>query len=328
MIPERPARLDWAGRRATPSPTGARRLSARARWVAGLFTALVAAGVSIPGVSHGQTVVEDGVVTRKEAAPKRLGGIDIEEHLDTQLPLGLEFTDTQGQRVELSKYVRGELPVIFTLNYSDCPMLCSLQLSSLVGSLGKLDRELGRDFEIVTVSLNPDETSARARETEARYRGELAHAEDRGAWHFLTGSKANIDALADALGIRYGYNEDRREYVHPASLVLVTPSGRVSRYLYGIEYHPKTLSLSLVEAAEGKIGTSVDRLILFCFHYDETEGRYAPVAMNIMRVGASFTAVALGGFLGAFWLRQSRRRSLSSRVASALPPSSSRGAGS
>lgn len=300
----------------------------RVRRVAWAFAALAVAGVFVPAPSHGQTIIEDGVVTRKEATPKRLGGIDIEEHLDSQLPLDLEFSDTQGQTVELSKFVRGDLPVIFTLNYSDCPMLCSLQLTGLVGALGKLDRELGRDFEIVTVSLNPDETSARARETEARYRGDLAHAADRGAWHFLTGSKTNIDALADALGIRYGYNEERREYVHPASLVLVTPSGRVSRYLYGIEYHPKTLSLSLVEAAEGKIGTTVDRLILFCFHYDETEGRYAPVAMNIMRVGASFTAVALGGFLGAFWLRQGRRRSLSSRVASAQPPSSSRGAGS
>jgi protein SCO1/2 len=278
------------------------------------------AAVSWLGPALGQTIVEDGVVTRKEAAPKRLGGIDIEERLNTQIPLGLEFKDTQGQTVALSRYVRGERPVIFTLNYSDCPMLCSLQLTGLVSALGKLDRELGRDFEIVTVSLNPDETSERARETEARYQAELVHAAERRAWHFLTGTKANIDALADALGIRYGYNEARREYVHPASLVLSTPTGTVSRYLYGIEYHPKTLSLSLVEAAEGKIGTSIDRLILYCFHYDEAEGRYAPMAMNLMRVGGGLTALGLGSFLGAYWFRHARRRSPAGLASTSVTP--------
>jgi protein SCO1/2 len=280
------------------------------------------------GQAAAQTIVEDGVVTRMEAAPKRLNGIDVIEHLDRSLPLGLEFTDTRGQRVTLADYVKGERPVIFTLNYSDCPMLCSLQLSGLAAALGKLDRQLGVDFDVVTVSLNPAETTQRARETEARYRSEVATAHGAqpapGAtgWVFLTGSQRHIDALAEALGIRYGYNEARKEYVHPAVAILSTPSGRISRYLYGIEYQPKTLSLSLVEAAEGKIGTSVDRLILYCFHYDENEGRYAPVAMNIMRVGGSLTALALGSFLGAFWLRQSRRRVLSSRAlgASDMPP--------
>jgi protein SCO1 len=285
----------------------------------------------LPAAALAQTIVEDGVVTRKEAAPKRLNGIDVEEHLDRALPLTLEFRDTEGENVQLSRYVRGDRPVIFTLNYSDCPMLCSLQLSGLASALGKLDRHLGRDFDVVTVSLNPAETSLRARETEERYRGDVAAARgagdkagDQGAggatglatggWHFLTGSKVNIDALADALGIRYGYNEARKEYVHPAVLILSTPGGRISRYLYGIEYKLKTLSLSLVEAGEGRIGTSVDRLILFCFHYDEGEGKYAPVAMNIMRVGGTLTALALGGFLGAYWLRQARRRVLPSSI--------------
>jgi protein SCO1/2 len=292
-----------------------------------------------PRVALAQTVVEDGVVTRLEAIPKRLSGIDIEEHLDRPLPLGLDFENTSGQKVLLSDFVKGERPVIFTLNYSDCPMLCSLQLAGLSSVLGKLDRKLGHDFDVVTVSLNPAETTARARETEARYRGEVgaAQASDEGAaagqgvaatgWHFLTGTKQNIDALAEALGIRYGYNEARKEYVHPAVLVLATPKGHISRYLYGIEYQQKTLSLSLVEAAEGKIGTSVDRLILYCFHYDEAEGKYAPVAMNIMRVGGSLTALALGGFLGAFWLRQARQRHSPARALAAKEPASKKLAG-
>jgi protein SCO1/2 len=298
------------------------------------FGLIPAASLVETRVVRAQTVMEDGVVTRKEAAPKRLNGIDVEEHLDRHLPLSLGFKDTSGNYVQLSRYVRGDRPVIFTLNYSDCPMLCSLQLAGLSSALGKLDRHLGSDFDVVTVSLNPAETTERARETEERYRGEVASArglggEQRpaqkpgealasgamtpGGWHFLTGDKANIDALAEALGIRYGYNEARKEYVHPAVLILSTPDGRISRYLYGIEYQQKTLSLSLVEAAEGKIGTSVDRLILYCFHYDEGEGKYAPVAMNIMRVGGGLTALALGSFLGAYWLRQARRRILPSR---------------
>jgi protein SCO1/2 len=286
-----------------------RQLASTGRRIGRVFGVLLALACLLGAqLAPAQTLVEDGVLTRKEAAPARLSGIDIEEHLDQPLPLELEFTDTSGQSVRLAKYLGGERPVIFTLNYSDCPMLCSLQLVGLSGALAKLDRALGRDFEIITVSLNPAETSERARETEARYRATYPEPAGRSGWHFLTGSQQNIDALAEALGVRYGYNDERKEYVHPAALILSTPSGRIARYLYGIEYHPKTLSLSLVEAAEGKIGTSVDRFILYCFHYDETEGRYAPVAMNIMRVGGSLTALALGGFLGSFWFRQSRRR--------------------
>lgn len=296
-----------------------------------LLVASSALASVLPAAALAQTIVEDGVVTRKEAPPKRLSGIDVEEHLDRALPLSLDFVDTAGERAPLSRYVTGQRPVIFTLNYSNCPMLCSLQLNSLATAITELDRRLGRDFDVVTVSLDPAETTERARETEARFRTQVgsAGADEKGSsagsatllpagWHFLTGSKANIDALADSLGIRYGYNEARKEYVHPAVLVLATPSGRISRYLYGIDYVRKTLSLSLVEAAEGKIGTSVDRLILYCFHYDDSEGKYAPVAMNIMRVGGSLTALALGSFLGAYWFRQARRRGLQSLAEPAL----------
>jgi protein SCO1/2 len=212
--------------------------------------------------------------------------------------------------------------VVLTLNYSDCPMLCSLQLNGLTTALSQLDRELGRDFDVVTISLDPNETADRARETARRYREDYtserpgAREEQGAAWHFLRGTRGNVGAIADALGVVYAYNEVRKEYVHPAVLVVSTPDGRIARYLYGVEYHPKTLSLSLVEAANGKIGSSVDRLILYCFHYDETEGRYAPVAMNIMRVGGGLTAVALGTFLGAFWLRKERRRGPGASVVS------------
>lgn len=287
------------------------------------FAPLVVAGALVgllwSGSAAGETIVENGTTTRIDAKPKRLKGIDIVEHLDEMLPVGESFLNTYGQRVVLSDIVNGRVPVIFTLNYSDCPMLCSLQLSGLVTVLKNLNLKLGEDFEVVTVSLDPKETSERAAETRGRYLGDLGVAPSATVgWHFLTGGQSSIDAIAEGMGISYAYNEARKEYVHPAALVVATPDGRVARYLYGIEYHPRTLSLSLVEAAAGKIGSSIDRFILYCFHYDETEGRYAPVAMNVMRAGGGLTVLALGGFLGAYWLRQWRRRS-SRRGTTAIP---------
>jgi protein SCO1/2 len=273
------------------------------------ITAAAALGLLLlAGRASADPVIEDGVVTRVEAAPKRLQGVDVIEHLDAALPLELPFTDTQGRSVTLRDYVTGDRPVIFTLNYSDCPMLCSLQLSGMVTALKEIDWTAGGEFDIVTVSLNPVETFEQAKRTQDRYVGSYGRPAAARGWHFLTGSEANIQALAHALGVEYGYNEKRKEYVHPAVLAIATPSGHIARYLYGIEYVPKTLRLSLVEASQGKIGTSVDRIILFCFHYDESEGRYAPVAMNIMRLGGGVTVLGLGAFLSAFWLRQWRKR--------------------
>jgi protein SCO1 len=257
--------------------------------------------------AHADPYVEGGVPTRMEAAPKRLKGVDVEEHLESFLPRDLVFRDSTGRTLTLAELAHPDRPTLFSLNYSNCPMLCSLQLNGLVAALKKLDWEPGREFDLVTVSLDPTETPERAAETRARFLQDYGRI-DRGGWHFLTGEKAAIEGIADALGVRYAYNEERKEYIHPAVLVAATPDGRISRYLYGIEYHPKTLRLSLVEASQGKIGSSIDRFILYCFHYDATEGRYAPVAMNIMRVAGGATAAVLGGFLGTFWLRQARRR--------------------
>ncbi|MCA9626935.1 MAG: SCO family protein [Myxococcales bacterium] len=240
--------------------------------------------------------------------PKRLNGIDVDEHLDTDLPLDLAFTDTDGKQVHLRDFFDGEHPVIVTMNYSDCPMLCSLQLTGLVKSMKQMDWTAGKEFRVVTVSLNPKEKPERSAQTKKRYTAEYGRAESQAGWHFLTGSEENIKALANAIGFRYGYNEARDEYVHPAALTLATPKGKIARYLYGIEYHPKTLRLGLVESSEGKIGTTVDKLILYCFHYDSGEGKYAPVAMNIMQVAGGATALLLGGVLTSLWGNELRKR--------------------
>ncbi len=245
---------------------------------------------------------------RREAAPQRLEGVDVIEHLDEPVTLDLVFSDEQGHPIALREIADGSVPVIFTLNYSSCPMLCSLQLNGFVKALKQLDWSAGDQFRIVTVSLDPQESAQRAREMKQKYVDQYGRPGASAGWRFLTGSEQNIRALAQSLGIQYGYNEKRDEYVHPAVLTLVTPDGRVGRYLYGIEYHPKTLRLSLADVSEGKIGSTIDRLILFCFHYDENEGRYAPVARNIMRLGGGLAVLLLGGILGSFWLHELRRK--------------------
>jgi protein SCO1/2 len=208
----------------------------------------------------------------------------------------------------LREFFDGEHPVIVTLNYAGCPMLCSMILNGLVESMKQLDWTAGQQYRVVTISLDPDETPERARQSQTRYLSQYARADDRAAWHFLTGSENNVRALADALGVRYAYNEARQEYVHPSVISLASPSGTIARYLYGIEYHPKTLRLSLVEASEGKIGSSIDKLLLYCFHYDSSEGAYAPVAMNVMRLSGGLAVLLLGGFLAALWHGERRRK--------------------
>ncbi len=262
-----------------------------------------------PVLVEAKPVSRDEVGSRTERLPSRLVGVDVEEHLEQSVPRALSFVDDAGKTVLYDELVRGELPTILTMNYSDCPMLCSLQLNALMASMKQLDLTLGEDYRIVTVSLNPGESPGKARSTKSKYMALYGRPEAPSeGWRFLTGSESNIRAVAESLGISYNYNEKRDEYVHPAAFLIATPDGVISRYIYGLEYHPKTLRLSLIEASEGKIGSSIDRLVLYCFHYDASEGRYAPVAMNIMRVSGSAGAIALGGLLAGLWRNENRRK--------------------
>jgi protein SCO1/2 len=256
---------------------------------------------------------------RLEALPARLKGVDISEQLGASLPLDTELRDSEGRTVRLSQFFDGRRPVILTFNYSDCPMLCSLQLSRFVQSLTQMKRTVGSDFQVVTVSIDPAETPERARETKARYLRDYGRPEAAGGWHFLLGTEGQARSVADAVGFSYSYNEERQEWLHAAALMVLTPDGRVARYIYGVDYHPETLNLSIVEGSEGKIGSTMDRLVLYCFHYDESEGRYAPVAMNIMRVGAGLVAVLLGAFLSVYWVAESRKRKLPGGAAAINP---------
>lgn len=247
---------------------------------------------------------------RMEPLPKELEGVGVDEKLDARIPLDLEFTDDLGRQVRLGDYFKNGKPVILTLNYYRCPMLCTLVLNGYVEGLKPLDWYPGGEFTTVTVSIDPRETPTLARQKKQNYLEEYGKSLADKGWHFLVGSPESVKRLTDAVGFRYTYDADTDQYAHAAVLVALTPDGRVSRYLYGVKFEPQTLRLALVEASEGKIGSALDQLILYCYHYDPSTGTYAPAALKIMRFGAVLTTLVLAVVLGTFWAREFRRRSV------------------
>lgn len=244
---------------------------------------------------------------RIEPAPREVQDVGVTEHLSAQLPLDLPFVDSSGKRVALRQFFDGKRPVIVTMNYSNCPMLCSLQLNGLFNGLQGMEWDLGGKFQMITVIIDPKESPQRAALTKKKYLVAYGRQGVSEGWHLLTGRDEDIKRLAGTLGFRYTYDPDTKQYAHAAVTFICTPQGKVARYLYGIEYDPQTLKLSLLEAAEGKIGTTLDRVVLFCFHYDATKGRYGPAAVKLMKAGGAVTLVVLAGMLAFFW-RQGQRR--------------------
>jgi protein SCO1 len=245
---------------------------------------------------------------RTESLPPELVDVGITELPGARIPLELPFVDSDDGRVTLGQFFDGIHPVILTLNYSDCPMLCSIQLNGLLDALRAMPWNLGQQFQVITVSIDPLETPQRAALTKQKYLKVYNRPGSAEGWHFLTGREENIKKLAATVGFRYKYVAKSRQFVHAAALILCTPDGRVSRYLGGVLYDPQTLRLSLVEASEGKVGSAIDQFFLSCFHYDETAGRYGPFALGIMRIGGALTVLVLGGVIGILWMRESRRR--------------------
>lgn len=241
--------------------------------------------------------------------PAELDGVGIVQRLDEQVPLGLEFVDHNGKAVVLSDLIGGERPVILTLNYYRCPQLCSLTLNGLVDGLRDVDLDLGTEYNIVTVSINPDEGPAIAAQNRAGYLAALDEEVPESAWPFLTGNQENIEALAKAIGFGYRFDERSGEFAHTASITFVTPEGRISKYMNDVRFLPRDLRLAIVDASQGKVGSLIDTLLLFnCFQWDPEAGSFVPSAWKIMRLGAGISAILLfGGIFVLFRLERSRR---------------------
>ena len=258
----------------------------------GLITSLVVSSIAM--ASPGD---------RTEPLPDALEGVGITEKLGAQIPLDLPFVTADGRTVTLKELRSNDRPTLLTLNYSDCPMLCNLQLSGLVEAMKGLEWTAGQEYDVITVSLDPHESSERARKTKERYLETYGRPAQEG-WHFLVGEETHIRRLADSVGFGYRYLESEKEYAHAAVVIVLSPSGRVSRYLPGVTYSPQTLRLSMVEASEGKQVSGLDSFVLYCFKYDSTAGTYTPIVSNLMKVGGALTVIALGLFVGAGVVRR------------------------
>jgi protein SCO1 len=227
--------------------------------------------------------------------PKALREVGIDQKLNEQLPLDLVFRNENGEPVKLGDYF-GKKPVIISLVYYQCPMLCNQVLNGMVTAFKVLSFKAGEEFDVVTVSFDPRENAALAAAKKRTYVDYLPEAKRSGAtkgWHFLTGDEASIKRITEAVGFRYNFDEATNQFAHASAIYVATPQGKLARYFYGIEYSPKDLRLGLVEASENKIGSAVDQLLLYCYHYDPATGRYGAVVMNMVRVGGVLTLIAM-----------------------------------
>lgn len=232
--------------------------------------------------------------------------VGIEQKLNSQIPLDISFRDEAGREVRLGDYFKKGKPVVLTLVYYECPMLCNQVLNGVVGTLQALSFTPGREFEVVTVSFDAREGPELAAKKKETYLKRFGRDGADAGWHFLTGDKASIDALAQSVGFRYVWDEQSQQFAHASAIMVATPEGRLSHYFYGIEYSPKDLRLALVEASKGEIGSPVDALILYCYHYDPATGKFAPV-MAVLRAAGVLTVFGVVALI-VFLVRLTRRK--------------------
>ena len=268
-----------------------------------LAAALIATVLPFSAFARGMGAGAPGVLSE---TPKELEGIGIDEHLGSKVDLGLTFRDENGAVVPLSKYVNGSKPVILDLAYFSCPSLCNFHLNGLNDAFKQMKWTLGQQFDVVVVSIDAREKPALATAKKASYIKEYGRPEGAAGWHFLTGAEPQIQALAKQVGFKYRWDEKEQQFAHASAAYVLTPDGRISQYLYGIVFQPDTVRLSLVEAGDGKIGTIIDKLTLWCFHLDPSSGKYTIAATNVMRGGGIAVLLIIAGFLIPFWWRQRR----------------------
>lgn len=228
--------------------------------------------------------------------PDILKRVGIEQHLNSQIPLDLKFRDESGREVKLADYF-GKQPVVLSMVYYECPMLCGEVLNGEASVFSALKFDIGKEYQVVTVSFDPTETPELARTKKRNFVERYGRPGGDEGWHFLTGDQASIDALTKAVGFNYAWDRDSKQFAHAAAIMVITPDGRIAQYFYGVEYSPKDLRFGLVQASQNKIGNVVDQVLLYCYHYDPRTGKYGPVISRALQIGGALTVLILGGFI-------------------------------
>jgi protein SCO1/2 len=259
-----------------------------------MLTSLAAAAAAFLSLAPGAVAqLASDPMQSAGVRPELLKQVGIDQKLNQTIPLNLTFRDENGQTVQLAQFF-GHKPVILTLVYYNCPMLCTQVLNGVESGLKELQTDIGKQFEVVTVSIDPTESHVLAKVKQEMYVGMYGRPDAAQGWHFLTGDEPQIKQLADAVGFRYAYDPDTKQFAHASAIMLLTPEGKISRYFYGIQYPSRDLRLGLVEASEGKIGTPVDQVLLFCYHYDPATGKYGLLISRVIQAGGALTVLILG----------------------------------
>lgn len=263
------------------------------------------AALGVMSVMSSRSPVATAMAAAPDDRPAGLANVGLEQKLNAVAPLDASFRDENGHVVRLGDYF-GRVPVILTLNYYECPMLCPLVLNDLLRAIRAISLNLGTDFNILTISINPEDTPAQAAEKKHWYVERYRRAGGAEGWHFLTGDSASIGRLARAVGFQYDRDPQTGQYAHVAGLIIATPEGRLSRYFFGLEYSARDLRLGLVDASNGRIGSLADQFLLFCFHYDDKAGRYNFAVLRAVRAGGVLTVFGLGTLMTILFRRERR----------------------
>jgi protein SCO1/2 len=255
----------------------------------GLASVVVSAQGEQPGLRPAQAPPSSQM-------PAALQKVAFEQRLNAQLPLDLPFTDETGAAVKLGDYF-GRKPVVLAFVYYECPMLCTQVLNGIESALRVIHESAGKEFDVVTVSFDPRETPVLAAGKKKAYLDRYQRAGAEQGWHFLTGEAASINALTKAVGFKYQWDAQTQQFAHSTALMVLTPQGKIAQYFYGVEYSPKDLRLGMVEASQGRIGTPVDQILLYCYHYDPRTGRYGAIITRVLQIAGAITVLVLGGFI-------------------------------
>ena len=279
--------------------------SSRAGGYVGLAVAALVLGAALPAYAlPGGGKTPQAIVEAQQ--PPQVQGVDVEERLGEPLPLEARFWDEKGHELRLGDVLPKDKPTLVTLVYYECPMLCNLVINAQVSAMREVGLELGKDYEAITVSIDPKDTPAQSEARRRRHLQAMGKPESA-PWHFLTGTEENIHKLTGAVGFKYKYDESTKQYAHPAVVHVVTPEASVSRYLYGTSFPAQDMKLALLEAANGRVGTSFDRIVLSCFKYDTAMRRYSFYVFGFIRTGALLVFTALASMLIFFWRRELKK---------------------